>query len=300
MSTMIRRRAFLATGVSLAAAFTGAVAKKDSTAPPRLWVRREIPRRMAKTTKLFKSPGMAPNALAVMTDPPGGLWIGQQKLSGTTAELYHVRAPRDPSEAAWLVDWNGNLLKTVTTRSRNTSGMAYGDRCVWMVANEPPEGVFQVDVISKQISHRQIPLGPPNDGGGSHGAQWHEGKLWIVANRLRALMRVDPVSWNPEFMIPIPVDLPRWHDMTFDQDGYLWQVIGNNSTSYADGKPGLIKYDPKTGEVLEIVEFAAGSSDPHGLACYEGMFVSCDAGIHPGWPINNSPTSGWIFRIDLM
>ena len=29
-----------------------------------------------------------------------------------------------------------------------------------MCANAPPEGVFQVDMNSKQISHRQIPLGP--------------------------------------------------------------------------------------------------------------------------------------------
>ena len=55
--------------------------------------------------------------------------------------------------------WNGKLLKTVTTPSRNTSGMAVGGGYVWMIANAPPEGVFQVDMNSKLISHRQIPLG---------------------------------------------------------------------------------------------------------------------------------------------
>ena len=40
-----------------------------------------VPARMAKTTRMFKSPGMYPNALAVMTDPPGRLWIGQQKVT---------------------------------------------------------------------------------------------------------------------------------------------------------------------------------------------------------------------------
>ena len=117
----------------------------------------ENPHGIVKTTKLFKSPPGFVNALAVA---PEGLWLGQQKVSGHHAmQDYHLPEPADLHEAAWLVDWNGKLLKTVTTNSRNTSGMAYGDGCVWMMANQEPEGVFQVDMNSKEISHRQIPLG---------------------------------------------------------------------------------------------------------------------------------------------
>ena len=29
---------------------------------------------------------------------------------------------------------------------------------------------------------------------------------------------------------------------------------------------------------------------------HDGALISCDAGIHPGWPVNDSPTAGWIFR----
>jgi hypothetical protein len=199
------------------------------------------------------------------------------------------------------VDWNGKLLHTVTTQSRNTSGMAYGDGCVWMGANTAPEGMYQVDMNSKQVSHRQIPLGVNGDGGGSHGAQWHNGKLWIVANRLRGLLCVDPKTWAPEQMIPIYVtpEMGRWHDMTFDADGNIWQVNGNASKSYAEGKPGLIKYDGKTGQVLELVDLVPGSCDPHGLEYHNGQLISCDAGVHPGWKDMDSPSSGWIFRIDL-
>jgi hypothetical protein len=32
---------------------------------------------------------------------------------------------------------------------------------------------------------------------------------------------------------------------------------------------------------------------------HNGTLIGCDAGIHPGWPNFDSPTSGWIFRIDL-
>ena len=96
------------------------------------------------------------------------------------SEPYSNATPIEASPA-WLVDWSGKLVKTVTTQSRNTSGMAYGDGCVWMGANSEPYGIFQVDQNSKQLSHRQIPLSIDGRGGGTHGVKWHKGKLWIAA-----------------------------------------------------------------------------------------------------------------------
>ncbi len=260
----------------------------------------KLPVRKAKTTKLFQAPEGFPNAIAAT---PEGLWIGEQKLSGAQAKAYSLPQPESLEECAWLVDWNGKLLKTVKTPSRNTSGMAVGGGYVWMIANAPPQGVFQVDMNSRLISHRQIPLGPPGgDGGGSHGGLWHEEKLWISSLRLRGNLRVDPVTWQPEYMIPFYQSHPNWiryHGIAI-QDGTMLQVIGNNSPGYKDYRPGLVRHDLATGRVLEIIEFLPGSSDPHGLAVYGGKLISCDAGIHPGWPNNDSPTSGWIFRIDLV
>ena len=93
-------------------------------------------------------------------------------------------------------------------------------------------------------------------------------------------------------------NVSRYHATAWD-NGAIWQVTGNNSTSYAEGRPGLVKYDAATGRVLEIVDFAPGSCDPHGLTMHDGALISCDAGIHPNWPTNDSPTAGWIFRIDI-
>ncbi len=255
-------------------------------------------KRIAKTTKLFKCPSGFPNALAAT---PEGLWIGEQKLSGPQAASYKLTEPKSLTESAWLVDWNGKLLKTVTTPSRNTSGMAVGGGYVWMVANAPPQGVFQVDMNSKLVSHRQIPLGPANDGGGSHGGQWHEGKLWIAALRLRGNLRVDPKTWQPEMMIPFyqAPDRTRYHDITFDKDGTMWQVVGNDCKRYADYRPCLARYDASNGKVIEVVDFVPGSCDAHGLAYHDGKLFGCDAGIHPGWANYDSPTAGWIFQIDL-
>src|SRR5436309_16024947 len=95
-----------------------------------------LPVRKAKTTVLFKSPEGYPNAIAVA---PEGLWIAEQK-----------------SDNACLVDCHGKLLKTVKTESKNTSGMGVGVGYVWMGANAAPKGIFQTDMNSKTIAHRQI------------------------------------------------------------------------------------------------------------------------------------------------
>jgi hypothetical protein len=71
------------------------------------------PHRRAKTTALFHvPPGGYPNGLAVAHE---GLWIAQQKISGSQRLLYDLPEPADPTEVCWLVDWKGKLLKTVKT-----------------------------------------------------------------------------------------------------------------------------------------------------------------------------------------
>jgi hypothetical protein len=293
------KREFLVAGVGAGLALTQrrAAYGQRGSAPARNEGGR-VQSRKAKTTKLFRSPPGFPNGLAVT---PEGLWIGEQKMSGAQAVTYKVPEPESLTENAWLVDWNGKILKTVTTPSRNTSGMAMGGGYVWMVANAAPQGVFQVDMNSKLVSHRQIPLGPADNGGGCHGAMWQDGKLWISSLRLRGNIRVDPKTWEPEFMIPFyqAPDRVRYHDITWD-DGTIWQVVGNNSTRHGEYRPCLVRYEAATGAVLEIVDLVPGSSDPHGLAMHDGKLIACDAGIHPGWPTNDSPTAGWIFQIDFV
>ena len=93
---------------------------------------------------------------------------------------------------------------------------------------------------------------------------------------------------------------PRLHDAAFDNEGHLWVVTGNNSTSYGEGKAGLNKYDGKTGQLLMTVDFQPGSCDPHGLVWHDGRLISCDAGIHPGWKGLESPHSGYIFSIEIV
>jgi hypothetical protein len=300
----IRRRDFLAGGLGLVAS-AGLVriqAQQADSAPPPP-PKRQVPHRMVKTTNLFKAPPGYPNAVAIA---PEGLWVAEQKKQN-----FGKGAERSP-EACWLLDWNGKLLKTVLSESSNTSGMAYGGGCVWMGANGGQsggagEGIFQTDMNSKTVSHRQIPLGPVDDGGGCHGLMWHEDKLWIVANRLRGILRVDPKTWEPEFMIPITTS--RWHGIAWDNGG-IWMVTGSSDMDRyveKDGKlvhtttSGLVKYDAATGQLLETAEFVEGSADPHGLAMHNGSLISCDAGVGPpGFELSHSPNSGYIFQIDFI
>ena len=137
--------------------------------------------------------------------------------------------------------------------------MAYGIGCLWMGANQDPDGIFQVDMNSNQIAHRQIPLALGSNGGGCHGVKWHDGKLWIAALRLGGILRVDPVTWAPEMLIRVSSDdKPRLHDVAFDDDGNIWVVTGINSTSYATGQAGLNKYDGNTGHLMHDRRFRVG------------------------------------------
>ena len=174
--------------------------RSGATPPPR----KEIPVRKAKTTKLWLTPPSWPNAIA--TDPEGrGFWVAEQRHDGA-------------QEAAWLLDWNGKVLHKLLTNAKDTSGMAFGDGCVWSGSvgesikghgAVPTEGIFQTDMNGKQISHRQIPFGPSNNGGACHGLAWQDGKLWIDSNRLGFLVKMNPKTWTVEYMIQT-ARLPDW------------------------------------------------------------------------------------------
>jgi len=233
-----------------------------------------VPSKTVKTTTLFKSPEGYPNGIAVSAQ---GLWIAEQK-----------------SDNAVLVDWNGKLLKTFSTPSKNTSGIAYGDGHVFMAANREPFGIFQLTEDGKLVWHRQIPLGAPDNGGGCHGCEYVDGKLWIATGRMRGILRVDVKTWQPEMFIPY--SFPRAHGIAYNRrDQSLWMVTGSE-----DDKAGLVQYDSATGRILSIATFQKDAADPHGLAWHDDQLLSSDAGVHPGWEENASPTHGLVFRIEFV
>jgi hypothetical protein len=259
--------------------------------------RRNVPHKTATTKILFKSPSGWPNALA---DAPEGLWVAEQKPRGATEKRYGQTYPADATENIWLMDLNGKVLKTLVTDGRNTSGLGFDGKYLWSCAlsTGAEDGVYQYDLNGKLVSHRQAPLGPSDDGGGIHGAFWQDGKLWIFANRLNAMVRIVPSTWTADFVIPVSGLSPRYHGIAWD-NGSILIITGNATAGYKDAKFGLERYDAASGRLTEIIDFAPGSADPHGLAVHNGKIISCDAGIHPGWPVGDSPTWGSIFEVDI-
>ena len=259
-----------------------------------------IPRVNGKTKKLFNSPLSHPNGLAIHKD---GLWIAEEIMADHRAEILGLPKPPDRGGDIGLVDWDGKIITRVKTPSKVTSGLAYDGDYLWVLQNSPPYGVFQIDEHSTIVSDRQIPLGAPDNGGGSHGAAFHEGKLWIVSRRLHALMRVDPTTWIADVLHPIPYveGFPRYHDMTFDNDGNIWLVVANITDSFSTLKGGLLKIDPVSGHLLKIVDLEPGSPDPHGLTFHDGKVICCDSGTRPGWNTQEdlSPRAREVFSIEF-
>ncbi|WP_457337323.1 hypothetical protein [Rhizobacter sp. P5_C2] len=253
-----------------------------------------IPQRTATTRKLFKCPAGYPNALS---SSPAGLWIAEQRVD-------------NGRERIWLVDGAGAVLQATSSDATDTSGVAYGDGVLWVCANsETNHGVYETSLDGRTLSHRQIPLGPAEMAGGCHGATWHDGFLWVTANRPRAILRIDPKTWTVAYLIPfgLPEGLTRYHGCAVLGDS-MYMVSGGESRTYADGQTNLIRYDLATGVIREIVNFAPGSCDPHGLAVHEGRLIACDSGLHPGWDSRydvpglgkrTSPGAGWVFEVEL-
>lgn len=245
-----------------------------------------IPRRKAKTAQMFLTPPSWPNCISVQEGK--GFWVNEQR---------HDRKP----EKAWLLDFKtGKVLHEITTHCEDTSGATWGDGYMWSGANgasvkNPPNppinGIFQTDMNSKQISRRQLPFGPKEDGGSCHGMGWENGKIWAYANRMEAIIRIDAKSWETDVIFPVTRVVKRLHGITFDprEGGIIWQVCGTqdpNKLGYEGYVPGLIKYNARNGKVLQIVDFVPGSCDIHDVTVWNGQLYGVDAGEHPGWPID--------------
>jgi streptogramin lyase len=262
---MLRRREFLGTAIA------GGISFAQASRPPA--------RKPKAVVKLFKSPEGHPNGLETTTE---GLWIGEQV-----------------SDRAYLVDWNGKVLRKLDTESHNTSGIAAGGGFVWMAANgaavirdakpsdKPIGEVLQCDSKTGRTLRRYV----FQWGGGVHGIAWNHktNTLWITALGIAALSEVDP---KDDFRIlhQIPVRLGRAHGLDFEDDA-VWCMFSTDLQIH--------KLDMKTGRILDIIQLSKDDPDPHGMCIHEGKLYYCDAGIAPGAKDSGSPNQGYICRIDM-
>jgi hypothetical protein len=243
-----------------------------------------VPHRRARIVPMFQTPDKFPNAVRAA---PEGFWIAEQRTltdppSGNTNHLY-------------LLDMQGKVLRKVENEGVNISGLGLGGGKLWIANNAQPQGIVEYDEKTGQkVALHPIPLG----NSGCHGVMWHDGKLYINALRFKAIMRVDPTTWQPEYLIPY--NWRRTHELEWD-NGAIWIITGTlNGPEPNDDRAGMAKYDAATGKLLETVSFDSPDFDPHGLTIKDGVMYTCDAAIHPGWKDGTSKGSGYVGRIEFI
>ena len=231
-------------------------------------------RRRKAVEKLFRSPDGHPNGLEAR---PEGLWLGEQV-----------------TDRAYLLDWDGKVLRRFETQSSNTSGIAAGGGFVFMAANGPaqlrerrPYDVQQGGRIVKlnaetgeHVQNYQTP-----SGGGVHGLLWAKDALWITQFSPNAIVRCDAnLNIFDDFRTP----LDRAHGLGWD-DGRIWCMFSNDYR--------ILKFDIRSGRVLEAIQLDRDDPDPHGMTFWDGSLYYCDAGIAPGHVDSESEHAGWVCRI---
>ncbi len=226
---------------------------------------------------LFQSPDGHPNGLEATAD---GLWLGEQV-----------------TDRAYLLDWEtGRPMVKHETQSSNTSGIAAGGGFVFMGANGPahmrprrPHDVVKGGRIVKldaktgeHIINYQTP-----DGGGLHGMLWAKDALWITQFRPLKIVQADAeLNTFHDFDLP----LSRPHGLGWDGEN-IWCMFSNDYR--------ILKFDIRTGKVLDAVQLERTDPDPHGMTWWQGSLYYCDAGIAPGHKDNLSKHAGSICRIEI-
>ncbi len=263
---MTRRQFAQACGVGLGA--TLAAAKDGDQYPIR---------KRRKVEILYHSPDGNPNGLEATED---GLWVGEQI-----------------TDRAYLLDFEtGRPLAMHETQSSNTSGIAAGGGFVFMGANGPARRrptrvhdvkkggrIVKLDAASgKHVSNYQTP-----DGGGLHGLLWARDSLWVTQfNPLKVVQADHNLNTYSDFDLP----LGRPHGLGWDGQ-YIWCMFSNDYLA--------LKFDSRTGRVIEGVRLEKTDPDPHGMTWWNGALYYCDAGIAPGHKDNLSPNAGAICRIEI-
>lgn len=236
----------------------------------------DVPARKAKVVRLFKSPDGHPNGLETVRE---GFWIGEQT-----------------TDVAYLVDFDGKVLRRVPTESSNTSGIAFGGGYLWMAANgkaigrdpRPTDATTGEVVQADPHSGKTVKRHPVPGGGGVHGLEYSKEGLWVTSLKLQKLSLVDPRDFH--VVRQIPVHLGRAHGLAYDPPA-IWCMHSTEREIH--------KLDLKDGRLMERIVLAKDDPDPHGMCMYHGHLYYCDAGIAPQGVSNNSPHAGWVCRVDL-
>jgi hypothetical protein len=100
---------------------------------------------------------------------------------------------------------------------------------------------------------------------GSHGLEWKDGKLWTVVPPAKKAYQLDPKTFAILTSWPTAGDRP--HGIGWE-GRYLWAADTNMNAFH--------KYDPTTGEVLDMIQLKDTDALPHGMTIWQGEMYYCD------------------------
>lgn len=212
--------------------------------------------RVATARAMFPGPGRQLNGLEAV---PEGLWLSDQQ-----------------DDRTYLIDYDGNVLRSFPSPARNASGTSAGGGWVWVASNSAPSSIFRHD---PQTGHCIAQVILPGEGG-VHGIQWRpyepgeqppgapeagpelhpsapggrpnagpgvSGTLWVTRPGALRIDHLDAETGELLGQIPFPAN--RSHGMFWDEaDGTLSVAETNGGHIY--------RLDPRDGTVRDEWQIA--------------------------------------------
>jgi len=208
-----------------------------------------------KTVKQIETPCEMPNGLQWYED-----------------ELYIMDQLTDN---VYVVNESGDLLRTIYTPTANGSGITVGGGYLWTASNGESASrprrstdtglgyVYKLDLeTGEAIDRYRTP-----DGGGIHGIEYDDGKIWVTAFQPTAIYLCDPED-NFNIVHHFEVDLPRLHGLARVDDG-LWCAHTTDNV--------IVKYDIESGAEKERITMDPGDAFIHGMSIKDGKLWYGDA-----------------------
>ena len=167
-----------------------------------------------------------------------GPFPGAERVHGVTYDGQHV----------WFASGNklnafdpscGKMLRSIDVAAH--AGTAFDGRHLFQIAEDH---IHKIDPETGRV----LATIPAPGGGGDSGLAWAEGTLWVGQYRNRKIYQVDPETGA----ILRTIESNRFVTGVSWVDGELWHATWEGEES------DLRRVDPRTGDVLELLEMPPG------------------------------------------
>src|SRR5262247_1209898 len=186
---------------------------------------------------------------------------------GPFPDVAHVHGVTYDGQHVWFASGDklivldpesGKTLRSIEVTSH--AGTAFDGRYLYQIAED------RIQKIDPQTG-RVVATIPAPGGGGDSGLAWGEGTLWVGQYRERKIYQIDPQSGA----ILRAIESNRFVTGVTWVDGELWHGTWEGDES------DLRRVDPRTGQVLEMLEMPPGVG-VSGLESDGGELFFCGGG----------------------